>query len=156
MSHFFLTLFLVMEYIDYGIFGLLLVSFLSATILPLTSEGILILFLVNDFDPYTCLIVASIGNILGSVLNYYIGTIIPFHRLEQKIKSKSRLDKFNSYIHNYGYWVAAIAWVPIIGDPLTILLGYYRVKFIPFLIILSLTKSLRYFILIQITLGLFF
>ena len=62
-----------MEYIEYGYIGLFVVCFLAATILPLTSEGALIVFLALNFDPFICMVVASLGNIIGGTTNYGLG-----------------------------------------------------------------------------------
>lgn len=144
-----------MDYVEYGYWGLFLVCFLSATIIPFSSEAALIYFAFT-FDPVASLIVASVGNILGSLTNYIIGRSFDIKRAQRIFRKQSRYEYFTSKIEKYGYWLTAITWVPFIGDPLTILLGYFRVKFTPFLIILIVSKFLRYYILIEFSSGLFF
>lgn len=137
-----------MDFVEFGYIGLFIVCFLAATILPLTSEGVLILFLAASFDPITCLIVASIGNILGGLTNYWLGMIGKTTSLKRYFRTPSRYDRMVYSVDRYGYWLGLISWVPIIGDPLTIALGFFRVRFVPFLILMSLGKFARYYAII--------
>lgn len=139
-----------MEYIEYGYFGLFVVCFLSATILPLSSEGVLILFLSLQFDPLHCLIIASIGNTLGGTTNYALGKIGNPSTLEKLFKRPERYNKLNYRIKKYGSTLALISWVPLIGDPLVIALGYFRVPFLPVFLLMAFAKTARYSIIIFI------
>ncbi len=139
-----------MEYIDLGYFGLFLICFLAATILPLASEGVLLLFLAAAYDPIYCLFVATTGNTLGGLTNYFLGLLGNRATLKAVFRSKSKYRSFKSNINKYGYWLGALTWLPFIGDPLTIALGFFRVKFIPFLLLMTLSKGLRYYIIIFI------
>jgi membrane protein YqaA with SNARE-associated domain len=139
-----------MDYIDLGYFGLFIVCFLSATILPLTSEGVLILFLLASFDPTMCLIVATLGNTLGGLTNYWLGMIGKPDMLKKYFKKPSNYDRLVSSVDKYGYWLGLLSWTPILGDPLTIALGFFRVRFLPFLILMILGKFLRYYLIIFI------
>lgn len=137
-----------MEYIQYGYFGLFVVCFLAATILPLTSEGVLLIFLALNFNPTTCLIVASVGNILGGTTNYGIGRLGKLSTMQKLFRNPDRFEKLKINIQKYGAGIALLSWVPIIGDPLTIALGFFRVPFIPALIYMTIAKTLRYTLII--------
>lgn len=137
-----------MDYIELGYFGLFLVCFLAATILPLASEGVLLLFLATSFDPIICLIVATIGNTLGGLTNYFLGLLGNRATLKKLFRNKSRYKSFKVNIDKYGYWLGLITWLPFIGDPLTIALGFFRVKFVPFLLLMTFAKGLRYYVII--------
>lgn len=137
-----------MEYIAFGYIGLFVVCFLAATILPLTSEGILLFYLTLNFDPITCLVIASIGNILGGTTNYGLGLIGHKLSFQQNSNYSQRFERFNIRIKKYGASLALFSWVPIIGDPLTIALGFFKVPFIPVLIYMTIAKTLRYAIII--------
>jgi len=139
-----------MEYIEYGYFGFFVVCFLSATILPLSSEGVLILFLSLQFDPLRCLIIASIGNTLGGTTNYALGKLGKPSTLEKLFKQPERYNKLNYRIKKYGSTLALISWVPLIGDPLVIALGYFRVSFLPVFLLMAFAKTARYSIIIFI------
>ena len=130
--------------------SLFLISFLSATLFPLSSELTLIGLINKDtYDSYGLVATASLGNILGSVFNWLLGFYLlkyigrkwfPFK--EQQIQSASK--QFNKY----GIWSLLFAWLPIIGDSLTMIAGILRVNFLLFLILVSIGKLFRYLILL--------
>ncbi len=137
-----------MDFISLGYIGLFLAGFLSATILPMNSEGVLLILLSQNLDPWTCLIIATIGNSLGGLTNYFLGKLgnpLWFKRFGVK---EEKLISFELRIQKYGYWLAFFSWLPFIGDPMTIALGFFRVPFwkVTFLIVLG--KFLRYLVLI--------
>jgi membrane protein YqaA with SNARE-associated domain len=139
-----------MEYLaSYGLPGLFVAAFLAATILPFSSEALLILMISISGESMTPLILASAGNILGSFLNYYIGLKgdrFVLHRLlklDESTKEKARF-RFN----HYGIYSLLLAWVPVIGDPLTVVAGMFRVNIWKFAILVSIGKIGRYAILV--------
>ena len=132
-------------------------SFISSTILPGHSEITLTTFIfLNKFNIINLIFIASLGNILGSILNWYLG----FHFVKFKEKkwfpiNKRQLEKASLWFLNYGKWSLFLSWVPVVGDPLTIVAGVLRVPIITFLIIVSISKILRYVIVSLIALNLF-
>ena len=133
-------------------FQLFIISFLAATILPLSSELVLSTMLLTDsFDKYLLLVVASFGNILGSSVNWYLGKKILIFKDKKWFPANERqIAKGEIYFKKYGIWSLLLAWVPIIGDPLTIIAGILRVKFFTFLLLVSVSKISRYIFLIFI------
>ena len=133
-------------------FQLFLISFLAATILPLSSELVLTTMLYTDsFNKYLLLVVASFGNILGSSVNWYLGKKILIFKNKKWFPANERqIAKSENYFKKYGIWSLLLAWVPIIGDPLTIAAGIFRVKFFTFLLLVSISKISRYIFLIFI------
>ena len=133
-------------------FQLFIISFLAATILPLSSELVLSTMLLTDsFDKYLLLFVASFGNILGSSVNWYLGKKILIFKDNKWFPANERqIAKGEIYFKKYGIWSLLLAWVPIIGDPLTIVAGILRVKFFTFLLLVSISKISRYIFLIFI------
>ena len=133
-------------------FQLFIISFLAATILPLSSELVLSTMLLTDsFDKYLLLVVASFGNILGSSVNWYLGNKILIFKDKKWFPANERqIAKGEIYFKKYGIWSLLLAWVPIIGDPLTIVAGILRVKFFTFLLLVSISKISRYIFLIFI------
>ena len=133
-------------------FQLFIISFLAATILPLSSELVLsTMLLTNSFDKYLLLVVASFGNILGSSVNWYLGKKILIFKDKKWFPANERqITKGEIYFKKYGIWSLLLAWVPIIGDPLTIVAGILRVKFFTFLLLISISKISRYIFLIFI------
>lgn len=137
-----------MDLFEAGYTGLFVVSFLSATILPLSSEGILLLMLGLGYNPLICLIIASSGNILGGSTNYLLGRLGNPLWLKKFGMTEARLLKFETQIQKYGFWTAFLSWVPFIGDPLIVALGFFRTSFVPVFICMSLGKIVRYLVLI--------
>ena len=133
-------------------FQLLIISFLAATILPLSSELVLSTMLLTDsFDKYLLLVVASFGNIFGSSVNWYLGKkILIFKDKKWFPVNERQIVKSEMYFKKYGIWSLLLAWVPIIGDPLTVIAGILRVKFFTFLLLVSISKTSRYIFLIFI------
>lgn len=133
-------------------FQLLIISFLAATILPLSSELVLSTMLLTDsFDKYLLLVVASFGNIFGSSVNWYLGKKILILKDKKWFPvNKKQIAKSEMYFKKYGIWSLLLAWVPIIGDPLTVIAGILRVNFFTFLLLVSLSKTSRYIFLIFI------
>ena len=133
-------------------FQLFIISFLAATILPLSSELVLSTMLLTDsFDKYLLLVVASFGNILGSSVNWYLGKKILIFKDKKWFPANERqIAKGEIYFKKYGIWSLLLAWVPIIGDPLTVVAGILRVKFFTFLLLISISKTSRYIFLIFI------
>ena len=133
-------------------FQLFIISFSAATILPLSSELVLSTMLLTDsFDKYLLLVVASFGNILGSSVNWYLGKKILIFKDKKWFPANERqIAKGEIYFKKYGIWSLLLAWVPIIGDPLTIVAGILRVKFFTFLLLISISKISRYIFLIFI------
>ena len=126
--------------------SLFISSFLSSTILPGHSEIILTAFIFLKKYPIIDLIFfASIGNILGSILNWCIGYFLTNLKDRKWFPiNKSQLTRASSWFLKYGKWTLFLSWVPIIGDPLTIIAGIFRVPIYTFIFIVSLAKTMRY------------
>lgn len=128
-----------------GYAGLFLASFLSATLIPLSSEGAVALMAGGKFNPVMILTVATIGNSLGALVNYLVGIWggrFLFSRYI-KIKDSARIRAERTY----GRWGAPIlffSWLPVVGDPLTLAAGVLRVNPVSFLLWVVAGKAFRY------------
>ncbi|MEO1938796.1 MAG: DedA family protein [Sulfurimonas sp.] len=121
-------------------------AFLAATILPFSSEVAFVAAIKSGMEPSLALFAASSGNILAIIFNYYLG-----YFLYEKTKTKlldSKIGK-QAFIwgHKYGYVALFASWLPIIGDPLTIVAGLVRLKFVWFVIIAGSLRIGRYYLL---------
>lgn len=133
---------------EYGYWGMFLSSFLAATILPLSSEVVLAILLSHDFPPVLIVFTATLGNVLGSVVNYGLGILGSWILLHKFFGiSSSDIEKAENRFKKYGIFSLLFAWVPIIGDPLTIAAGMLKVNFTAFLFLVSTGKLLRYLVL---------
>lgn len=136
--------------------GLFLAALAAATVLPMQSEAALVGLLLLDAQPAWLLItVASIGNILGSVINWLLGRFIEHYRNRRWFPVKeTALKKAENWYRRYGKWSLLLSWAPVIGDPLTLAAGVLREPFPTFLLLVALAKIGRYLVLTAATLGL--
>ena len=137
-----------MDYISVGFTGLFIVTFLSATILPFSSELFLLFMLSKGYDPLICLLIATLGNSLGGLTNYGLGRLGDLKWLKKLGVTEAKLKRSTIQIQRYGSWLAFFSWVPIIGDPLVVALGYFRTPFFKVLPLLVIGKFLRYLIIV--------
>ena len=127
--------------------SLFAVSFLAATILPFSSELILVgLIATSNYDNFFLLIAASLGNIFGSVVNWALG----FYSRNLTTKKwfpfkETQIERSSRWFKKFGKWSLLFAWVPIVGDPLTLFSGLLRVRFLDFIILVAIGKVSRYF-----------
>jgi len=126
--------------------SLFVISFLAATILPFSSELTLAgLIATSNYDNLLLLIVASFGNVLGAVVNWVLGFYSRNFSTKKWFPFKDeQIEKSSIWFNKFGRWSLLFAWVPIIGDPLTLAAGLLRVKFIEFLILVTIGKLSRY------------
>ena len=138
-----------MEFLaQYGYVGIFSASFLAATVLPLSSEVLLGLLLLKGLDPAALVAVATLGNVLGALVNYglgYRGGIV--FRRKFSTASESEVNASLARFEKYGAVSLLFAWLPVIGDPLTVAAGVLRVKLPLFLGLVSAGKLGRYVVL---------
>ncbi len=130
--------------LNYGYSGLFLASFLSSTILPFGSEGIVMLLIYKGFNVFDVVILASVGNFLGACTSYYIGLKGGVY-VERFIRiSPGDITKAEGYFSRYGSFVLLFTWLPLIGDALTVASGILRLRFPVFAVFVFAGKFLRY------------
>ncbi len=128
--------------------SLFVISFLAATILPFSSELTLAgLIVTSNYDNLLLLIVASFGNVLGSVVNWALG----FYSRNLSSKKwfpfkETQIEKSSKWFRKFGKWSLLFAWVPVLGDPLTLIADLFRVKFLDFIILVAIGKVTRYLV----------
>jgi len=144
----------VTDLIAYG--GLFLFSLAAATILPFPSEAALVSLLLADYSPWLLLVVASVGNVLGSMINYLLGRAVERYGIHRWFPDGTpRLDRARAWYHRYGRWSLLLSWLPVIGDPLTIVAGVLGERLSVFLLFVAIAKVGRYAVVIAVTLGFF-
>ena len=130
-------------------FSLFGASFLAATILPFSSEAALVGALHEGLPPSIALIAASSGNLLAIILNYALGYFL-YEKMHTKLHTSKTGRKAYEWGHKYGYYALLLSWLPIIGDPLTIVAGLVRLNFWYFLLIAGSLRVLRYIFLVVV------
>ena len=135
--------------------GLFVSALLAATILPMQSEAVLSALLANGTYSTAALIaVASIGNVLGAVINWFLGRGIERFRDRAWFPVRpTALDRAATWYHLYGRWSLLASWLPIIGDPLTVIAGVLREPWWSFVILVSIGKIARYVMLAALVLN---
>ena len=124
--------------------SLLGISFASATLLPGGSEAFFLYLLNESFNPYLLLAIATLGNTLGSFVNYLLGKYASHIALEKGYIKVTQHHKATLVFERYGAWSLFFSWLPIIGDPLTFVAGMVRYTWWKFLLIVSSAKLARY------------
>ncbi len=121
-------------------------AFLAATILPFSSEIMLIAALKSGEISIPALVfVATLGNVLGALVNWVLGGYLLHWRDKKWFPfSSAQIEKASNRFQKYGIWSLLFAWVPLIGDPLTFVAGALSVRLVPFLILVTIGKAARY------------
>jgi len=130
-------------------------AFAAATLLPLQSEAVLVGLLLRDPQAlFSLLLIATAGNVLGSIVNWLLGRGIEHLRDRRWFPFKqAQLDKAQQRYQRYGQWSLLLSWMPIIGDPLTLIAGIMREPFWRFVVLVTIAKAGRYAVLAVLTLG---
>ena len=128
------------------ILGLFSTSFAAATLLPGSSEAVLIAILADGSIPLTlAVIVATLGNTLGSCVNWGLGRFSSrFHDKAWFPLKGEQFDRYQAWYAKWGIWSLFASWVPIIGDPLTVIAGFARTPLQIFTTIVLIAKLVRY------------
>ena len=122
--------------------GLFFSAIMSSTILPGTSE-IYVVRLINfaDHSKYLILTIATLGNSIGSMITFYMGSLFK--------RYKPTSSKVNKLVLKYGEWSLLLSWMPLIGDIICIVAGYFKLNPIRSLLIIIFSKALRYIFIIE-------
>ncbi len=126
--------------------GLFAISFAAATLFPLQSEAALVGLIALDTVPVVVLVaVASVGNVLGSAVNWLLGRYVERFRDRRWFPvGPAMLDRAQQWYGRHGRWTLLLSWLPVVGDPLTVVAGIMREPLLRFLAIVTLAKTLRY------------
>jgi membrane protein YqaA with SNARE-associated domain len=127
-------------------------AFLAATILPFYSEVMLYALLREGGNPLILVIVATLGNTLGAVVNWVLGLyLLRFQDRRWFYFSRQQIEKAQRWYQRYGFWSLLMAWLPIGGDALTLIGGIMKVRLWLFLLLVGTGKGLRYISVVYIT-----
>jgi membrane protein YqaA with SNARE-associated domain len=127
-------------------------AFLAATLLPFYSEVLLYALLREGGDPVMLVLVATLGNTLGAVVNWLLGLyLLKFQDRRWFYFSRAQIDTAQRWYQRYGFWSLLLAWLPVGGDALTLIGGVMRVRLWLFLLLVGTGKGLRYVSVVYIS-----
>ena len=139
--------------ISLGLVGLFIAAFIAATLLPMGSEAILAAIVIKQQAWLIPVVVATAGNVLGSLVNYAIGLWGGQQAVLRYAKvSTTQYNQFLNRWQRWSSWSLLLAWVPIIGDPLTLIAGVMRVNPYLFVTLVTLGKAARYLVVAYLAL----
>lgn len=132
-------------------------AFMAATFIPSQSEWILFALLKTEkYNLFLLLTAATAGNVLGAMVNWWLGRYLTrFEGRKWFPVTPKQMKKAENYFNKYGVWSLLLAWVPFIGDPLTIAAGAFRVRIDLFLLLVTLGKLGRYLFVVAVYKGFF-
>lgn len=141
--------FLIEILTNYGYVGMLISAFLAGSIFPLSSEVVMLALLAAGLDPWQLVIYGTIGNVLGSMLNYGIGMLGRIDWIEKYLHvNKKELDRAKRFMAGRGAWMGFFSFLPVIGEAITIVLGLMRSNVAITVISVIIGKFLRYALII--------
>ena len=134
--------------------SLALSAFVSATLLPFGSELVLMGLVHQGYSPLLLWLIATVFNTLGSVLNWYLGKqLLNFQHKSWFMFKPAQIAKASGQFQRWGLPSLLLAWLPVIGDPLTLVAGILRVPLFWFAVLVGLGKGLRYGVVIGLMPG---
>jgi membrane protein YqaA with SNARE-associated domain len=130
--------------------ALFISAFTSATLLPGSSEAALLTLLaMGRGEPVTLVVVATAGNLLGSLVNWMLGRFFSALRERRWFPiDEPSYRRATDWFNRYGVWSLLLSWLPIIGDPLTVVAGALRVGLLRFVLLVSIGKGARYIFIV--------
>ena len=134
---------------QYGYWGMLLAAFLAGSFFPFSSEAVMIGLMATGLDPWLLMVYGTIGNVFGSIVNYFVGRMGKMEWIEKYLHvSKESLEKAHRVLAGHGAWMGFFAFLPVLGSAITIALGLLRSIIVITFIAITLGKIFRYIILI--------
>ena len=137
------------QLINYGYWGMLLAAFLAGIFFPFSSEAVMLGLMAAGLDPWLLTAYGTVGNVLGSVVNYCIGRLGKQEWFEKYLHvSPQSMDRARRFMAGRGAWMGFFAFVPLLGSAITILLGLMRANPVITFVAITLGKIFRYVVLI--------
>ena len=129
--------------------GMLVAAFLAASILPFSSEAVMVGLQAAGLAPVLLIVYGTVGNVLGSMFNYTIGRLGKMEWIEKYLHVKKEdLDKAHRFMAGRGAWMGLLSVIPVVGDVITVALGLMRANVVIVVISVTISKLLRYVLLV--------
>lgn len=138
-------------WLELGLAGLFLASFLAATVVPFSSEAVLAAATLGPWPTWELLLVASLGNTLGGMSSYAIGRLGDLERIARWLRTDpAKALRWQQRIQHHGAWAALLTWLPVVGDVIAIALGLARARTLPVAFLMFLGKAARYWVVLAV------
>lgn len=146
---------LIIEFLkEYGYLGMGIMAFLAGTVVPITSEVLLVFFLGIGLNAVGLTLAATIGNTLGGVTCFMIGYLTTKEKVQKFFKVPDRrMKRADMLIQKYGYWTAAFSFLPVLGEVFLLSLGIMRVNRFKVISLMALGKLFRYSLVVISAIG---
>jgi membrane protein YqaA with SNARE-associated domain len=139
---------------QYSLSSVFVVSFISATLLPMGSEPLVYgLVRLNPDLLWQVIAVATAGNTLGGALDWWLG--FGAHKVADKYKRSHMHSRALDWLQRLGPKACLLAWLPLVGDPLCAVAGWLKLPFWPCVVYMAIGKFLRYVVMTAVLLGVF-
>jgi membrane protein YqaA with SNARE-associated domain len=143
--------------VNWGYWGLFLSAFIAGSVIPFSSEAVLLVLVRMGLDPVWCILAATLGNTAGGMTCYWIGRLGKREWIHKYLRvSEQQLDRAGRILAGKGAWSALFAFLPYVGSAISILLGIMRSNIPITLLAMMIGKALRYVVLLYLTLGTLF
>ena len=130
---------------SYGYWGMLLAAFLAGSFFPFSSEAVMVGLMAAGLDPWLLMVYGTVGNVMGSVVNYCIGRMGKTEWFEKYLHvSPESMARAERFMKGRGAWMGFFAFVPMLGTAISVALGYVRSNVWIVLLTMTIGKLLRY------------
>ena len=134
---------------SWGYWGMFVASFIAGSVFPFSSEAVLTALQLSGLDPMRLFVAAAVGNVGGSMFNYWVGTLGKMEWIEKYLHVKPhKIQQTSRWMEHYGAWIGILCFLPILGSVIAVTLGFTRAN--PWLSLFTITigKVARYALLI--------
>lgn len=139
------------DWLEVGYTGLFFASFLAATIIPLSSDALVVVMSVSGFDPFWTITIATVGNTLGGISSYGVGRLGKWDWIEKYFRiPKTKIEKMRDRVRKYTGLAAFLTWLPGIGDVIAVTLGLLKINVLWVTLFMTLGKLARYIVLVYL------
>ncbi len=129
--------------------SLFFTAFLSGSILPISSEAVVLLLLSQDYNPLYITLVATVGNSLGGLTAFWLGRLGDLKKINRYLRiNETDLNRWVSKVKKYGISAAFFSFLPFIGDIFLVGLGVIKANTLLVIALMTTGKLLRYVILV--------
>ena len=135
--------------INYGYWGMLLSAVLAGSVIPFSSEAVMVGLQAAGLKPWPLILYGTVGNVMGGMINYGVGRLGRTDWIEKYLHvKKEKLERAEKFMAGRGAWMGFFAFLPIIGSAITVVLGLMRANITITVISMTIGKFIRFALLV--------